>query len=768
MGNWFSRSAPQKNPDEILNYILKGIFSNIDLLDMYAMSDPKKCSEYIIFGEKALSQFFVKLDLHPEKGPNGELYFRKSSTLRSAFEGGEKHRENCRDLSKFFTLIVEISAALILTMRSANASLTTIAGMNSTGRVPPASNPTGEIFGASAEKKNSVLQKWLGIGGAIPKVGEFTLNVAKEEIKDRMIGLIVTKYCSPSGENSRILMNRAGAIDTPISIRTDSVICNLNPGGNRRLSELFDIKDISGEAQIIYARDPLLIFEYTFGNSDEFGFSCKMSIEGDKCVLTGFEWISKDRQPPTLRRSLEGITTRFQVGLISTGNDVYGKIREENRGDYIYNILYLKFKEIENAVYMSPYTTTSTYLANWRYISKEPNSYNQVVPLQNVYPSDLYFDETSRGNSEVKIIYKKTNVQTPNKKYDVVYLECMVAIREIENLRYSVQVTRVTPRRGPRLEGIFLGLQDIKTSSEFESINEMTPPNKNGATIPDFIRNIANRTLNPSVSAAQQPYKKTASGEFYRVPVIDAANPYDLGKLQASLLPGKSPFPACSALAAELVRTLQGHSVSSVCNIRFRPRQNGSLPKTDRDLMSSKSLQALSALFIDTVNMDAPKLSESAEWKTFQDGMAAAMDMDRRKKCKTEGDIIIEDKGLISQVQGVVDSLLQQQVDHNAAAFNILWELFDRDAADNKEGFKLNTRLYAGGMRRLDEIRELAIQLLTSYNIGCQTTHLKGLTLILDSNGVAAKPTGPAQPRNESANENENEGANEEEEGIQP
>ena len=761
MGNWVSRFAPQKNPDEILNYILKGIFSNIDLLDMYAMSDPKKCSEYVIFGEKALSQFFVKLNLHPEKGPNGELYFRKSSTLRSAFEGGEKHRENCRDLSKFFTLIVEISAALILTMRSANASLTTIAGMNTTGRVPPPSNPTGEIFREPADRKSSVLQNWLGIGGAIPKVGEIALNVVPQASKNRMIGLIVTKYCSSdSQDNSRILMKRDGLIDTPISILTESIECNLN-NTNVSLRSLFDKHDASGNATILYSESKYLTFEYVFGKDSEFGFRCIMRIRGDDCDFPNFAWID-GKQPPQLRRSLDGIKTGFKIGLTQAGDNVFG-VNKDGRSDYFYNILYLKFKEIENAVYLSPYTTTSTYLANWKYISKEPNSYNQVVPLQNIYPPDLYFDETSRGNSEVKIIYKKTNVQTPNKKYDVVYLECMVAIREIENLRYSVQVTRVVPRRGPRLEGIFLGLQDIKTSSEFESINEMTPPNRNGTSILDFIRNIANKTLNPSVAAAQQPYKKTKTGEFYRVPVIDPANPYDLGKLQASLLPGKSPFPACSALAAELVRTLQGHSVSSVCNIRFRPRQNGSLPKTDRDLMSSRSLQALSALFIDTVNMDAPKLSESAEWKTFQDGMAAATDMDRRKKCKTEGDMIIEDKGVVSQVQEVVDNLLQQQVDHNAAAFDILWELFDRDAADNKEGFKLNTRLYAGGMRRLNEIREQAISLLTSYNIGCQTTHLKGLTLILDSNGLNAKPTGPPPPQNENANENENERANEEE-----
>ena len=124
-----------------------------------------------------------------------------------------------------------------------------------------------------------------------------------------------------------------------------------------------------------------------------------------------------------------------------------------------------------------------------------------------------------------------------------------------------------------------------------------------------------------------------------------------------------------------------------------------------------------------------------------------------QKECKQDAPMEI-DKSIIGQVKGVVQSLMQNQKSHNEAAFDILWKLFDKEAATKREGFKINGSLYEGGQQRLDEIGKEAIDLLTRYYIGCQTTYLEGVNMILDVQGNPLKAAGPV-PQQENEQEND-------------
>ena len=88
-----------------------------DLLDMYALASDKRCDEYTIFTANSLDSFFKKIQMSPTQSKDGALYFQEIYTLkRLSGKTGEKHKENCLELSRFFIRILHIFSALSLTV----------------------------------------------------------------------------------------------------------------------------------------------------------------------------------------------------------------------------------------------------------------------------------------------------------------------------------------------------------------------------------------------------------------------------------------------------------------------------------------------------------------------------------------------------------------------------------------------------------------------------------------------------------------------------
>ena len=70
-------SSGRADTKDILNTILRGMFSRADLIDLYSISDPSKCSKYIVATSGALEKMFAKVNLYPSKGDDGVLFFQK-------------------------------------------------------------------------------------------------------------------------------------------------------------------------------------------------------------------------------------------------------------------------------------------------------------------------------------------------------------------------------------------------------------------------------------------------------------------------------------------------------------------------------------------------------------------------------------------------------------------------------------------------------------------------------------------------------------------
>lgn len=101
----------------ILNGILQFMLSESDLLDMYALASDKRCDDYAVFTAESLDSFFKKIQMSPAQTKDGTLYFQDLYTLKKlSGKTGEKHKENCLKLSRFFIRILHIFSALSLTI----------------------------------------------------------------------------------------------------------------------------------------------------------------------------------------------------------------------------------------------------------------------------------------------------------------------------------------------------------------------------------------------------------------------------------------------------------------------------------------------------------------------------------------------------------------------------------------------------------------------------------------------------------------------------
>lgn len=820
MGNLFSSESAPKDIEDTMNFLLRGIFTNIDLMDMYAMMDENKCKEYVIFGEKALSDIFVKMDLYPQRDSRGMIYFRKMSTLRGRIGDSPEHKKMCREIAWFFATFLRCFAAILMTVMKAQKSLDTVAGT--------ALRPTEELFQQKSWAQRAVnkVKSWRDQkGGAIQNILGITINSNNHMSLDMILTRIIKSHFSFDGANINELEldnnERNTMSEVKITVDTDKIFyqefvqAGLSPGRGSPLlfspsptplspqprgsflqiqpetvnagppdegtdktlySLLQSISSGTSEQPLpsmigfVY-RGPIPL-TYTFGKGGEYSITFEMEFKATadgnpnsrySIHLMKFNW----GIPPSSTR--EGVLGRINIETAVQSNKIknnavyipVGSGGDLNFSSYLLGIC----KQAENEAYINPNVTTSDFLVKWKYLRSDISSGR--VRLQNIAPEDLYFDETTRKSQTVKITYLKPNVKIPNRPAETLYIDCYITIvrkekGELED-RYQYTVTmqniNAKARSQVNLEGVFVPFENTRYSI-FGAMSEMeTPVNRSGNTIPQWIRGVADKCINTSITSGDTAYAQIRTGDMLRIP-IQSQSQYDLGKLQQIMLPKSSPFPACTALAAELMRKIGTNPITEVCNPKFRARQDGSLPKSSGDLTSSKGILALSSLFLNTMDQDASRISEMPEWKEFVEQIGKVNTWTPKERCKEKGTSMELDRSFAAQLQGVVDSLIERQRQHNLIAFQLLWKLVDENSATREKRFRINERLYSGGMEELLRVQQEIRSELMRYYIECDETYLQGLNMILDNQG---KPVTSVDTIVRGSNENDDENDNDEE-----
>jgi hypothetical protein len=106
----------EEQTQELITKIMRLMLSKTNIVDLYSLSDPTKCKEYVVATKDALQKLFSEIKVYPEKGKDGVFYFQRIKGLRLRSEDVDQQETRCKDLAFFYVRIFQIFAALALTI----------------------------------------------------------------------------------------------------------------------------------------------------------------------------------------------------------------------------------------------------------------------------------------------------------------------------------------------------------------------------------------------------------------------------------------------------------------------------------------------------------------------------------------------------------------------------------------------------------------------------------------------------------------------------
>lgn len=118
--------AKTKGGSNLVNQLFTWMIGQASIRDFYLMANPVHCKKYIMLTANVLQQVFSKIDVYPQAGPQGTIYFRKVDALNPQDKSDPlyKHREiNCLRLAFLYVRIFQIFAALSLTILDVDPEL---------------------------------------------------------------------------------------------------------------------------------------------------------------------------------------------------------------------------------------------------------------------------------------------------------------------------------------------------------------------------------------------------------------------------------------------------------------------------------------------------------------------------------------------------------------------------------------------------------------------------------------------------------------------
>lgn len=808
MGNIFTgvfRSSTPIDPNDTLNYLTRGIFSNIDMIDLFSMMDERKCSEYIIFGENVIDKYFQRMRLSPTRDNLGRIYFKKMTTLSKELLKSEDHRRMCKEISHFFADILRCFGAIYISILWSSVELNKIAG-----EFPADGYAAAQAF----PKETTVFERvFRQKGGA-----ETKLSSIKEIVDNsREVGGILCIFLKGNSEKSfttntdnteSIYIESDG---NRISVMTGSINGYYpedkgSPTENRgsptfgfgpvtpglgalknttvTFKDFLDLRKTSPTNDrkfvFIYNNEPIrMTYKFYTGTEEssayKYSFELTLETRDNEGTLIGsfhlknFKW---EQPPPNIIDNIEEKEISFNTVMNGQNSLLVISDSGKQRNERVYPHMFRVCKKLADESWINPRINTYTYLLRWDYVSESTGS--GLRQMKNIGSPDLYFDESTRNSPLVRIVYVKNNVKIPGRREpDRINVSCFLSINRkdsdsTEGKVYSVTIERMaaSSQSDINIEGIFTPLSEpLHTTFKAMTDREQPRMTRTGSDIPKFIRLAAEKQFRIHATEGDVTSYRKAPGAvgYLKIPTINQRDPYDLSVLQGMMRPERTPFPACRALAAELLQNLGNNRYSTAaCSATFRTSIKGSLPTSD-ELRSSKGILALSSLFLETTKDAAGKLTLNKEWGEFEKRMKEQSSKKLKAQCKENASLSV-DSSLASQVQNVVRELEERHDRHISLGFDLLWELFDKDAALDRKGFVLNYRLLSRDREYLDSIKKRCIDLLTNYYIDCDRIFLSGLKLIIDRQGKPVANTAPARPKAQGdRNENDDEENNIEE-----
>ena len=785
-----SFSGNQSEADKtkiLLNVILRDMFQRADLVDLYSLADPSRCSKYIVVGADAIEQLFSKLNLEPRMGKKGEIYFQKISTLEKANPlGDERRNQICSYLSFFFVRIFQIYGALTLSVVDSEY---------------PSTEPFVQLKDVPRDRRGVIEIKvpqlrgfeqrpvsWMGFGGALTRGDLLALGAAPAA------GVVYgsgTFYLDPLLAHDYKILNKYLIIPSDGLNSERPMVFDNYRSMEILQSTLYDFPGLPPAGAPAAAGAP------TRGAARR----CKDFGVAGESPLIRYSFQGKDGNPRTLAARLliekEGNTTNVELnnltlmgspapprpiiikGVLRSSTDNEDDLPVSSPGSkqlnaYLVELFIQGYEKIVPPVF-SPIEFLHKYsiiksttedrvrIGDTKAILVNLTRIPRGEPLPITY-ADKYGKDSVEITTSINILRDET-ISTKGRRYRII-----ISLRENDLDTRPHELLKLLNKKDSQGRVQSERYRDFYIREPASDKDQ--PLSSAGETIPVFISSIFDRLLKgekDNLSESDISYDSKGRP----IPYDNVPDEYKVKSLWTALVKDPPLKSHCIARAVQLLNVAavrdprSGNPYSSVCRINFPYIKDGSLPKPEGKITTSAGIKAMAMLFADTVSDKfIPQIRDTLPFQNFRKRMdkifrkdpdAAERDVAKIDDiidkaypfCKVgEPDTHDKDKitlppnnNVINSLQNRVRTLIKRQTDHMARVMQLMFRLFDEKSV-RSGSIKISDQVLSGGMKAVNDIGEQARQLLIEYYSDCEKTYTEG---IWELHRALGEPVPPAR-----------------------
>ena len=715
----FINDPTSSEAHQILNVIMREMGRRADMIDMYSLADPKRCSQYVVVAGNAIKQLLTKINLEPVKegtGDKGVMYFKKISDLQN-----KSSTENCLELAWFFIKIMHIWAAIALSFMddkladpyvqtSYPTSIVTSTGQYLSGFEQAGGALTQAGSGSYYLLDNAGLYRILNHFLLVPS--DNPVNTSTQPMRFESYSVITISQSELYALNPRVVKNFTG-LAGPFPMIQYSL---RNPDGTyRNMTALLKLSTLNADSYLDVTLENIILQNKGQGPPAPQAVTEKLHLRNQG-----------DPNPLSARnKSLPAVI----IDLFNQAKDIMEPP---------------KFSPIE---FLRKFNIISTLDADE--VRIEGSSKIVIIdPRGSVGSSQfliVYTDKIKRGDKtqDVEFAANTTIVKVPNKvsQYRVIIdLESMQT--DPEDLKYTFD-TRIRS-------------YETFTADERNPSIKPISAERAGLTIPAFLEEVF-KSMIKTYSASKNTGLTNTKGIVSAYNSDSIEEPFKVKRLWKALTRSRPVKSHCVARALQLLNVsairdqTTGESYSSVCNMKFPYITDSSLPTPGQEVTTSESVYAMAMLFVDKLDGGdfMPRVTQSLEFQSFKTRLKTLFERTGATNipnsisniddklidgCRghTDEKLYIKNKGLSASLRQKAVELINQQMKHTANSMQLLFKLFDEQSL-RKGSMKININIIRGGMPALISLGEETRRVLIEYYSNCEETYTDGLMLIQQS-----------------------------------
>lgn len=723
---------------------MREMFRRSDMVDLYSLADPHRCSKYVMVGAKTLDKLFSSVNLVPAMGSDGRVFFQKIDVIQKANPLGESHQETCKLLAFFFIRIFRIYAALTLSIKDSEL---------------PETEPIEKVK-SEHERKGLVMMKPGYLEGfrAPPKpeaASWFRGGALKPDIPARA-GFSATRgsgnyYLEPARVGRYKILNLYLNVPTdqanPLDSNEDMHFYD-SPELRMPQDTLYEFTDVANKSGTRIAKRftetttsrPIVIYTLRDSQGRFRNIVGGLFLEDNAGKLeVSLQHIHLDGKPMSsplsetellipLTPTDENPKTKEQKNLTEAVKGLFKKAFEKVEPAQFSGIDFLKkhniISSLDGNVRME---STSVFVAN-------PKRYRARPSFPVIFTDKLEVNKKQIDvRVEADIAFVKENKTESEHAYKLYIDPDSIRVK-------PEQLTGYIKKPSLRDHVFYTGVDDSSA-----------PKNRKDHTIPEYLqrvfRNIFSSNLDSlgnGLSYDKQmraiPYDSEDIPEEFRVK--------DTWKSLSKDPPIKAH---CVARAIQLLNVTairdekSGEGYSNICRVKFPYATDGSLPKPGESVLTEDGIKALAMLYIDGFADNKVFPTNTEEFAQFRLRMKSLFERyetvgdeeppktfnEIRDKqmpfCKDRGEKRLRVRGeLVQTLRYKVYELLKQQQIHIAKCMQILFKLFNEESIRNGN-LEMSDYVIGSGMDALNQLAEEARGVLIDYYSSCEETYKEGL-----------------------------------------